>query len=155
MTKCEDEFDATLKETLDLITAVGVAPAYGATFGKRKGSTVGGYIQELNGDCGWGYDNSWIDPSSGDCTGYFAYDSKSCDFPCLVTKGLYWSITSMLGAQDYKQQIAAIKATPGLTWTPAPHPRFSASAPGVALKPLMGVIGDWQKVTYAGVPTLD
>lgn len=109
MTKCEDEFDATLKETLDLITAVGVAPAYGATFGKRKGSTVGGYIQELNGDCGWGYDNSWIDPSSGDCTGYFAYDSKSCDFPCLVTKGLYWSITSMLGAQDYKQQIAAIK----------------------------------------------
>ena len=39
--------------------------------------------------------------------------------------------------------IASLKATPGILWQVAPHPRFSASPPGLALKPLMGVKGDW------------
>ena len=38
--------------------------------------------------------------------------------------------------------IDVVKATAGVTWTAAPHPRFSAEAPG-ASKSLLGVIGNW------------
>jgi len=38
--------------------------------------------------------------------------------------------------------IDVVKATAGVTWTAAPHPRFSAEAPG-ASKSLLGVVGNW------------
>ena len=125
MTKCEQEFDYTLKATLRLITHFGVAKVYGSTFAENMGSTVGAYIQELNGDCGWGYTHDWIDPASGLCTGYFAYDDKSCSFGCLVKEGLYLAITSLLGAQDYKQQIYAIRNE----WLLYSESLLSANAP--------------------------
>ena len=108
MTKCQKEFDLTLETTLQFITSNGVSLAYDTAFGKREDSILGGHIKELNGNCGWGFSKNWINPSSDGCTGYFAYSDSSCKYACIVTRGLYWAISSMLGAQDYKQQIEAI-----------------------------------------------
>ena len=51
---------------------------------------------------------------------------------------------------DRLAMIEQIESTPGLLWKPAPHPRFAASAPGEALKPLMGVVGDWKAALEEG-----
>lgn len=48
-------------------------------------------------------------------------------------------------------QIALINAKEGVTWKAAAHPRFSASAPGVALKPLCGVKGNWSESLKSAV----
>jgi len=62
---------------------------------------------------------------------------------------LYALASSVFAVQnvhpDRVAMIETIKATPGVTWTAAAHPRFADSAPGVALKPLMGVLGDWNQ----------
>eukprot|EP00929_Paragymnodinium_shiwhaense_P014664 TRINITY_DN1225_c0_g1_i1.p1 TRINITY_DN1225_c0_g1~~TRINITY_DN1225_c0_g1_i1.p1 ORF type:complete len:376 (+),score=99.21 TRINITY_DN1225_c0_g1_i1:68-1195(+) len=43
------------------------------------------------------------------------------------------------------EQIVEIQNTPGVSWKVGLHPRFAAAAPGAAVKPLCGVVGDWKK----------
>mmetsp|Transcript_23802 Transcript_23802/g.64159 ORF Transcript_23802/g.64159 Transcript_23802/m.64159 type:complete len:357 (+) Transcript_23802:96-1166(+) len=100
---CTDEFDATLEEVLHLLTSGGVSQVYEDDWGESEDSTFGGYMADLNGDCGNGYTHDWIDPSSDDCDGWYAYDDETCDFECLCAEGLYWSLTSLLGAQVYRE----------------------------------------------------
>lgn len=46
--------------------------------------------------------------------------------------------------QERLAQIHAIQATPGITWTAAPHPRFASEAPG-ASRNLCGVKDGWKE----------
>jgi len=101
---CDTRFDASLEEILHLITNAGVSKVY-PEFVENYGSTLGKLIKDLNGDCGNGSD--YTNPSGGGCTGYYAYDDRTCDENCLVGEGIYWAITSLLGAQEY--QAEAIK----------------------------------------------
>ena len=41
-------------------------------------------------------DERWIEDS---CTGDYHYADATCDYACLLTEGLYWALTSHLGAQ--------------------------------------------------------
>ena len=36
----------------------------------------------------------------GSCTGKFHYSDTTCDYGCLITEGLYWGVSSLLGAQE-------------------------------------------------------
>jgi len=47
-------------------------------------------------------------------------------------------------------QIAELKAMPGMTWTPAAHPRFASQMPG-ASKDLCGVKGDQEEIIKAAI----
>ena len=59
-----------MEEVLHLLTSGGVSQVYEDDWGESEDSTFGGYMADLNGDCGNGYTHDWIDPSSDDCDGW-------------------------------------------------------------------------------------
>lgn len=84
-------FDATLEETLHLVTWGGYAPTYPDVFGEHPGSQIADAMDECI-DGGW-----------------YHYDDPTCHYDCLVTEYTYWVITSILGAQDYPWRIEEIE----------------------------------------------
>jgi hypothetical protein len=84
-------FDATLEETLHLVTWGGYAPTYPKVFGESHGSQIANAMD----DCITG--------------GWYHYDDPTCHYDCLVTEYTYWVITSILGAQDYPWRIEEIE----------------------------------------------
>ena len=100
-----DRFDATLEETLHLITSAGYASAYPDIFGESAGSTLaalmdsarGGYFEDVpmrgsfaDGKAGGRYpERSW-----------YHYTDTTCEYGCMVTEYIYWALTSILGAQS-------------------------------------------------------
>ena len=56
------------------------------------GGSCGGGANECE-DYSYG---SWLPDS---CTGDFHYSDESCDYKCLITEGIYWGVTALLGAQ--------------------------------------------------------
>mmetsp|Transcript_109887 Transcript_109887/g.310922 ORF Transcript_109887/g.310922 Transcript_109887/m.310922 type:complete len:413 (+) Transcript_109887:84-1322(+) len=40
----------------------------------------------------------------GSCSGVYHYADMTCDEGCIVTEGIYWALTSLLGAQDKRCQ---------------------------------------------------
>lgn len=105
---CNPEYDAALEEILHMITSQGLQYVYRDTFGENADSEVGRLLFKLNGDCGWGYTGDWIDPSSGNCLGFYAYNDETCDEECLVAEGIYWALTSILDTQNYSDRIDSI-----------------------------------------------
>jgi len=101
---CNERYDATLEEVLHLITGIGVSPRYPATWGESDESTVAGLLLALNGDCGWGFSGDWINPNSSQCDGVYAYVDETCGLECIVTEGIYWALTSVLGSQNYTER---------------------------------------------------
>ena len=61
------------------LTVMVCDPSFGAAAGEEVLATV------------------WI---PGSCTGKFHYSDTTCDYGCLITEGLYWGVTSLLGAQE-------------------------------------------------------
>ena len=104
----EERFDASLEEVLHLITHVGVSQKYPKVFGEFD-SELSVLIEKLNGDCGWGYAGNYKSPSSGECTGFYAYDDETCDYQCTQTEGIFWSLTTILGAQNYTSRLEIIE----------------------------------------------
>ena len=43
------------------------------------------------------YGPQWV---RGSCDGYYHYADTTCGYSCLITEGFYWSLTSLLGAQN-------------------------------------------------------
>ncbi|VEU38969.1 unnamed protein product [Pseudo-nitzschia multistriata] len=60
-------------------------------------SEVGALLKEANGNCGWGYEKNWIDPSTNGCSGTYAYNDETCDESCLVIEGTYWASITYVG----------------------------------------------------------
>ena len=83
---------------------------YPSIWGETSESTVGQLILDLNGDCGWGYSGDWIDPNSAQCDGVYAYDDETCDVECVITEGIYWALTSVLGSQNYTARAEEISS---------------------------------------------
>ncbi|HIF48856.1 MAG TPA: hypothetical protein EYQ68_03005 [Cytophagales bacterium] len=96
-------FDATLEEILHIITQHGYAEAYPDKFSERKDSKIANAMDIARG----GYFKNVPDeyPSSA---WYFYYDS-TCDYACQITEYMYWTITSILGAQEYPGRLDEIK----------------------------------------------
>lgn len=96
-------FDATLEEVLHLITHVGYANAYPDVWGEQAGTAVaramdkarGGQFEQI--------------PSSYPESAWYTYNDETCDYSCMVTEYVYWSLTSLLGAQDYAGRLAEIE----------------------------------------------
>lgn len=106
-------FDATLEEVLHLVTAKGYSLVYPNIFGESQGSEIANAMDIARG--GFFTDI----PSSYPEGAWYSYNDKTCDYACQVTEYFYWSLTSLLGAQDFPGRFDEIshewKAnTPGL-----------------------------------------
>ncbi|MDP7008805.1 MAG: hypothetical protein QGI78_04460 [Phycisphaerales bacterium] len=84
------EFDATLEETLHLVTFGGYAPVYPAVWGEDHGTQMTNTMDAVIAG------------------GWYHYDDPTCDYQCKVTEYMYWSLTSILGAQNYPWRIPEI-----------------------------------------------
>ena len=118
---CDTTFDATIEEVLHLINSAGTAELYPDQWKAAYSSTVGGYLKTLNGDCGNGYSGDFVDPTTKPDTCSYAYNDETCDESCIVIEGIYWSLTSYLGAQYYSGSRAPgewLLNTPDSSMTP-------------------------------------
>ena len=98
-----DGFDATLEEVLHLVSHVGYANAYPTVFGESaNASSLTSAMDVARG----GQFTSI--PSAYPSSAWYTYDDSSCDYSCMATEYFYWTLTSMLGAQDYTGRAAEV-----------------------------------------------
>jgi len=93
---CDPNRDATTEEILHLMTYAALQ-LYPSLWYDDWNSAVGSAIKDTNGNCGWGYLFNWIDPSSDNCEGQYAYNDRTCGKGCIVIEGIYWAIVSYIG----------------------------------------------------------
>lgn len=87
-------FDAALEEILHIITHAGYAYAYPQAFGEEAGTDLSNAMDIARG----GHFNTI--PNSYPDGAWYSYDDATCDYNCQSTEYLYWSLTSLLGAQE-------------------------------------------------------
>ena len=91
----QNGFDATLEEVLHLITHVGYANVYPNVWGENVGTSLGNAMDIARG-------GQFITiPATYPASAWYHYDDFTCDYSCMATEYLYWSLTTLLGAQDY------------------------------------------------------
>lgn len=90
------EFDATLEEVLHLITHVGYAGVYPEVFGEVVGSSIANAMDIARGGRFESIPKSYPDNA------WYTYDDETCEYGCMVTEYTYWSLTSILGAQNFQ-----------------------------------------------------
>ena len=88
-------FDATLEEVLHLVTQNGYSKAYPSVFGEHQGSRIA-YAMDLAR--GGTFTNIPSDYPSG---AWYTYTDETCGYDCQITEYFYWSLTSLMGAQNY------------------------------------------------------
>lgn len=88
------EFDATIEEVLHLISHVGYAGVYPAIFGELPGTVLAEAMDVARGG------QFETIPENYPGTAWYTYSDETCDYSCMVTEYFYWSLTSILGAQD-------------------------------------------------------
>jgi hypothetical protein len=96
------EFDATIEEVLHLISHVGYAGVYPSVFGESAGSVLGDAMDVARGG------QFTTIPARYPAGAWYTYDDKTCDYSCMATEYFYWSLTSILGAQDSAGRLARI-----------------------------------------------
>ena len=96
------EFDATLEEVLHLITHVGYASVYPQIFAETPDSAIADAMDIARGG------RFETIPTRYPATAWYTYDDETCDYSCMVTEYTYWSLTSILGAQDFSGRPEAI-----------------------------------------------
>ena len=88
-------FDATLEEVLHLINNAGHSYAYPAAFGQNQKSALSKAMDIARGG------HFFKIPSVYPSKAWFSYYDSTCDYEsCQTIEYLYWSLTSMLGAQE-------------------------------------------------------
>ena len=88
------EFDASIEEVLHLISHVGYAGVYPSVFGESAGSVLGDAMDVARGG------QFETIPANYPADAWYTYDDETCDYSCMATEYFYWSLTSILGAQD-------------------------------------------------------
>ena len=95
-------FDATLEEVLHLVTHSGYSMVYPSVFGEQQGSQIANAMDLARG-------GQYIEiPNSYPSGAWYTYNDQTCEYGCQVTEYFYWSLTSLLGAQDYPGRLDEI-----------------------------------------------
>ena len=90
-------FDASLEEVLHIINNAGHSFAYPGAFGQNQGSELANAMDIARGG------QFFSIPSSYPSTAWYTYDDKTCEYAdCQTIEYLYWALTSLLGAQEFR-----------------------------------------------------
>ena len=95
-------FDATLEEVHHLIFFAGYSHVYPDVFGTENGTSVGAAMDLARG----GHFESVPDQYPENA--WYSYDDETCDYGCMIIEYLYWTHTSILGAQDFPGRLEQI-----------------------------------------------
>lgn len=155
---CSNERDATTEEILHLITAA-AGRVYPDLWAPSFNSQVGAALKEANGNCGWGYQGNWIDPSSNSCTGQFAYNDRTCDEECNVVEGIYWASVSYVGGLYTNQATEEIEsewlmATPDADMPVRPQGVTNAVSLQAGNPALYALVSDTTSEGHAWLPAV-
>tara|TARA_B100000809_G_scaffold259526_1_gene304715 strand:- start:1073 stop:2152 length:1080 start_codon:yes stop_codon:yes gene_type:complete len=88
-------FDATLEEVLHLITHVGYANSYPTIWGEATGTSIAIAMDTARGG------HFTTIPTPYPSGAWYKYDDQTCDYSCMITEYVYWSLTTWLNAQSY------------------------------------------------------
>jgi len=88
------QFDAALEEIWHVITHSGYSIAYPSVFGESAGTSISNAM-----DIARGGEFTSI-PSTYPSGAWYSYDDETCTYDCQVTEYFYWSMLSILGAQE-------------------------------------------------------
>jgi hypothetical protein len=86
-------FDASLEEVLHLVTSAGYAHAWPDEFGESDSA-----LTEAMDTARGGHFTSI--PSNYPASAWYHYDDETCGYRCMSAEYIYWSLTSLLGAQS-------------------------------------------------------
>ncbi len=88
-------FDASLEEVLHIVNNAGHSYAYPDVFGQNRGSELANAMDIARGG------QFLTIPSTYPTTAWYTYYDSTCEYAdCQTIEYLYWSLTSMLGAQE-------------------------------------------------------
>ncbi len=87
-------FDACLEEVWHVITHSGYSKAYPNVFGEQEGSALCNAMDLARGGTFTSI------PKPYPAGAWYTYDDRTCDYSCMATEYIYWSMTSILGAQE-------------------------------------------------------
>ncbi len=90
-------FDAALEEVLHIITHAGYSLVYPEVFGEQAGSEISNAMDIARG----GNFTSIPKPYPEDA--WYSYTAGTCEYNCQVTEYHYWALTSILGAQENRE----------------------------------------------------
>jgi len=96
-------FDAALEEILHPITDTGYSAAYPGVFGTEPGSEVAKIMDEARG----GHFEEV--PEKYPEGAWYTYYDRTCLYECQITEYIYWSLTSILGAQEFPGRLEQIQ----------------------------------------------
>lgn len=100
--RAQGRFDAALEEILHMVTDDGWEAAYPQVFGGWPGSEV---AQAMDLARGGQYQKV---PDKYPEGAWYSYDDETCHYSCQVAEYIYWTLTSILGAQDYPGRLEQI-----------------------------------------------
>jgi len=87
------QFDAALEEVWHIITHAGYASAYPSIFGEGAGTSLSNAMDIARGG------NFITIPNPYPNGAWYTYDDATCTYDCMTTEYIYWSMSSILGAQ--------------------------------------------------------
>ncbi|WP_299883533.1 hypothetical protein [uncultured Lacinutrix sp.] len=90
------EFDAALEEVWHIVTHAGHESAYPNVFGTQIGSAMSNAMDIARGGQFTTIPNPY--PSNA----WYSYDDQTCDYECQAGEYIYWVMSSMLGAQEFR-----------------------------------------------------
>ncbi|NQY28557.1 MAG: hypothetical protein HRT69_03695 [Flavobacteriaceae bacterium] len=88
------QFDAALEEVWHIITHAGYASAYPSVFGEGAGTSLSNAMDIARGG------NFTTIPNPYPNGSWYTYDDATCTYDCMTTEYMYWSMSSILGAQS-------------------------------------------------------
>ena len=88
------QFDAALEEVWHIITHAGYASAYPSVFGEGAGTSLSNAMDTARGG------NFTTIPNPYPNGAWYTYDDATCEYDCMTTEYIYWTMSSILGAQE-------------------------------------------------------
>jgi hypothetical protein len=95
-------FDVSLEEIWHMVSDNGLGVAYPDVFGKVPGTEVTNAMDRARGGR-----FEWP-PKEYPKDAWYTYDDETCDYDCQASEYIYWTFTSLIGAQDLPGRLERI-----------------------------------------------